>query len=460
MGDSQNMKKGIFSFRIISSLLVIITLVGVAFGVLYFRTNHAAHAASNYNPHPVTIKPIYQKVGVVPSAPVFSCQTTNPAGCYGPQQIRTAYGIQQVLDEGITGKGRTIVIIDAFQSPTIRNDLHVFDTLFGLPDPTLNIIAPDGLTPFDPTSADQIGWSGEITLDVEWSHAVAPGATIDLVLSKSDMDADILSATKYAIDHNLGDVISQSFGEAEQCMDPNLLKLQHQLFQEATLKHITLFASSGDQGAAQPTCDGTSYFKAVSTPASDPLVTGVGGTRLYANGLTGEYYNETVWNEPGIGASGGGFSVIYKAPFYQVGIPDIQANGFRRGVPDVAYNAAVNGGVLTVWSSSGLGQNLVFRFGGTSAGSPQWAGITTLADQAAGHRLGFLNAAFYAISKVPFLYSKLFHDITVGNNSFDGVTGYNAHPGWDPTTGLGSPQANNIVALLGQYCHPTDGNNL
>ena len=172
------------------------------------------------------------------------------------------------------------------------------------------------------------------------------------------------------------------------------------------------------------------------------------------------YQNETVWNESGVGASGGGYSVVYKAPFYQRGIPDIVAHNNQRGVPDVAYNAAVNGGVLAVWSSSGQGQNLVFRFGGTSAGSPQWAGITALADQYAGHRLGFLNAAFYAISKVNFLYAKTFHDITVGNNSFDGVTGYNAHAGWDATTGLGSPKAYNLVSLLGQFCHPKDGNGL
>lgn len=454
------MKKGKISFRIISSALVVMTLVGVAFGVLYARTTNVAHAADSYTSHPVVVKPIYQQVGSISNATVFSCQKTNPAGCYGPQQIRAAYDIQPLLDKGITGAGRTIVIIDAFQSPTIKNDLTVFDKVFGIPDPTLNIIAPDGLTPFDPNNADEVGWSGEITLDVEWAHAVAPGATIDLVLSKSDMDADILSATKYAIDKNLGDVISQSFGEAEQCMDPNLLKQQHQLFAEATAKHITLFASSGDSGAAQATCDGKSYFLAVSTPASDPLVTGVGGTRLYADGLTGVYNNETVWNESGIGASGGGFSVVYKAPFYQRGIPDIAANNNRRGVPDVAYNAAVNGGVLAVWSSSGQGQNLVFRFGGTSAGSPQWAGITALADQYTGHRLGFLNVAFYAISKVNFLYAKTFHDITVGNNSFDGVTGYNAHAGWDATTGLGSPKAKNLVTLLGLFCHPSDGNNL
>src|SRR5439155_4807026 len=150
-------------------------------------------------------------------------------------------------------------------------------------------------------------------------HAVAPAAKIVLVLAKSNDDADILSATRFAVDHNVGDVISQSFGEAEQCMAPNLFKAQHKLFAKATAKGITLLASSGDQGAALPTCDNTSFFKAASTPASDPNVTGVGGTRLFANGLTGAYASESVWNEPDFAsAGGGGFSVKFRAPLYQL----------------------------------------------------------------------------------------------------------------------------------------------
>jgi len=140
--------------------------------------------------------------------------------------------------------------------------------------------APDGLTPFDPTSSDQVGWADEISLDVEWSHNIAPGAKIVLVLSKSDMDADLLSALKYAVDNNLGDVISMSFGEAETCVGippgPALNAAYHAVFVEATQKGITLFASSGDQGAAQRTCDGSSWIKSSSSPASDPLVTAVG----------------------------------------------------------------------------------------------------------------------------------------------------------------------------------------
>jgi subtilase family serine protease len=109
---------------------------------------------------------------------------------------------------GITGKGRTIAIVDAFQSPVIRDDLALFDQTFGLPDPKFTIVAPDGLTPFDENDPNQVGWAAEISLDVQWAHAIAPDAAITLVLAKSNEDADILSATRYVVDHGLADVIS------------------------------------------------------------------------------------------------------------------------------------------------------------------------------------------------------------------------------------------------------------
>ena len=238
-------------------------------------------------------------------------------------------------------------------------------------------------------------------------------------------------------------------------MDSKTHQQTHDLFVLAALKGITVFASSADQGAALPTCDGSTFFKSVSSPASDPLVTGVGGTLLDADGLTGAYHSESVWNEPAIeAASGGGFSTLYSRPAYQIGSTG-RNNG--RGVPDVAYNAGVfTGGVLAVWSSSGFGANLLFGFGGTSAGSPQWAGITALADQKAHHRVGFINPVLYALSFTKD-YAKDFHDVTTGNNTFvgeggDGVTvtvqGFNAAKGWDPATGLGTPNVANLLSLI------------
>jgi subtilase family serine protease len=379
---------------------------------------------------------------------LFQCQTgarlgpPAPPFCYGPDQIRAAYGIKPVLDSGITGAGRTIVIIDAFQSPTIRQDLALFDHIWHYRNPTLNIIAPHGVTPFNSADPVQVMWAAEISLDVQWSHAVAPGATIDLILAKSGSDADILSVTKYAVDHNLGDVISQSFGEAEACAAPALLAQEHAVFESATSKGITLFASSGDLGSAQPTCDNKSLVLSASTPASDPNVTAVGGTRLLANATSGRYGSETVWNDD-LGASGGGFSNLYQRPGYQA---PFQSNAKQRGVPDVAYAGDVRGGFIAAFGVP-FGVGGLFVFGGTSAGSPQWAGIIALADQKGGHRLGAINRSLYQIARGG-SYSRAFHDVTAGNNAFFGLPGYSARPGWDAATGLGSPDAARLIQLL------------
>ena len=410
----------------------------------------------------------------VPGDAIFTCQEPGASPiCYAPSQIRGAYNIQALLDQGYTGVGKTIVIIDAFQSPTLPQDMNVFDSVFGLPPmsgldgpnssrlATFQQIAPDGLTPFDGTDPTQVSWSGEISLDVEWAHAIAPGANIVLVLAKSNADTDILSATKYAVDHRLGDVISQSFGENEACVDPSTALQQHAIFVEATLKNISLFASTGDLGAAVSTCDGSSLVKGVSSPAVDPLVVAVGGTALTAT-LDGAYVEETTWNDP-FGAPGGGYSVLYKKPFYQLAA----VRGHKRGIADVAYDAAVSTGFLVAWSQgdpANVGQ--FFIFGGTSAGSPQWAALIALADQRAGYDLGFINQGLYLLGLHRHRYSESFHDITTGNNSVEvqdasgnilDITGYEAERGWDPPTGLGSPNGITFVDKLLRYVSPLDG---
>jgi subtilase family serine protease len=199
-------------------------------------------------------------------------------------------------------------------------------------------------------------------------------------------------------------------------------------------------------------------------------VTGVGGTELHAarycltalgcnpaaNPAPGTYQGEIVWNEPGIGATGGGFSVLYDEPSYQQGTIH---GGKQRGVPDVSYNAAVLHGVLTYLNIPGIPAGF-YLFGGTSAGSPQWAAILAIADQKAGYNLGFINRALYHIGQAPPHYSASLHDVTSGNNaaSFTGVAGFNAGPGWDATTGLGSPKADQLVDYLIQLVSSGDGN--
>lgn len=370
-------------------------------------------------------------------SPPFRCQQPGAAmPCYGPPQIRAAYDVQPLLDRGITGAGRTIVIVDAFQDPMLQSDIAAFDQIWGLPAADLTTVAPDGLTPFDPTSHLQIGWAREIAIDVEWAHVIAPGAKLELVLAKSEQDADIFSATRFAIAHNLGDVISMSFSEAESCPSAQFLADEHRAFERAAEKGITLVASSGDTGPAQHACDGA-LVAAAGTPASDPLVTAVGGTRLVADVTTGSYQSESGWGDR-FGASGGGFSAVYRRPGYQAGFFE---SSRMRGLPDVAWSADAYGAVIA-FALGGLGASF-----GTSAPTAEWAGVVALVDQAAGQRVGPLNRFLYRLGKSS-LYHSVMHDVTSGGNAFAGFTGFSAGPGWDPVTGLGTPEVAKLLALV------------
>jgi subtilase family serine protease len=417
----------------------------------HFVASRVTAARSAGRVTPAVSSPLaYKYVGKASAATaLFSCQEPGAAlNCYTPQELATAYDIPSKL----TGAGQTIVIIDAFGDPTITQDLAVEDSTFGLPAANLQVIYPDGKPAFDPANTDEVDWSGEIALDVESSHAIAPAATIDLVISKSDQDADILNALKYVVGHHLGSVLSQSYGEAESCEAPSIVKADHLLFTEAAAEGVSVFASSGDNGAAQPSCDGSTMIKSAGLPAADPEVTGVGATSLTASQPDGTYESEAAWNDV-YGASGGGYSTIFPAPHYQKGSP----HGSGRGVPDVSYSGDVNNGLLIAWSQGDPTQvGNIYLFGGTSAGSPQWAAITALADQSAHHSLGFLNDKLYAIAHSP-LYSYVFHDVTTGDNtisfidpsnSTETITGYSAATGWDPVTGLGTPDAAHLIQVL------------
>ncbi|HTT00535.1 MAG TPA: S53 family peptidase [Steroidobacteraceae bacterium] len=431
------------------------------------RAHHGAIASPAFVMGP---RAVPAAVGAQVTYGLFTCQVNQVPGvnCLDPYEVRHAYGTDTLINKGLDGTGKTIVIIDAFQNPNIMEELIDFDAFYGLPVANFTQIEPQGPPPaFDENNGDMVSWAVEISLDVQWAHAIAPGARIVLVLAVSDADQDIYNATKYAVDNRLGDIISQSFGENEACMDPNLVIQQHAMFAEATLKNMTIFASSGDFGAGQPTCDGSALVQAAGTPASDPLVTAVGGTTLDAayyciadlgcnpkkHPAPGTYLGEVVWNEPAYGASGGGFSVLYDKPAYQQGFVD----GSALGVPDIAYNASVNNGVLTVLDIGDVAPLGFYLIGGTSAGSPQWSAITAIADQKAGHDLGFINAALYRIGDKQPIYNSALNDIKKGNNSFDGVTGFSARPHWDATTGLGSPQAVDLVNDIILLHSPLDG---
>lgn len=367
---------------------------------------------------------------------LYACQSnTNPQPllCYGPYQIRQAYDVTALLKKQVTGKGSSITIVDAYGSPTIRKDLQAFNQAWGLPSSQLNIIAPFGVHGSDST------WISETSLDVEWAHVMAPGATINLVLAKSSSDVDLYNALKYVVKHNLGDIVSLSYGENEHCVDPKLRRAEHSTLKEGTGKGMTFLVATGDLGSVQLTCNNSAYQQAVSFPADDSLVTAVGGTALTANATTGHYVSETAWNESGSfnKATGGGYSSLYAAPDYQKGILGA-ARG--RGVPDLALNASVVGGVLVYENSRSTGHTTINIMGGTSAATPELAGILADGVQLAHHRLGSINPALYKLGAGP-LYHKVMHDIISGDNTLSstGYSGYRAATGWDPATGWGSP---------------------
>lgn len=384
----------------------------------------------------------------------FPCLASNT--CYTPQEEAAAYDVPH----GLTGAGQSIVIVDAYGYPTLSADLAWEDKEFGLPSPDLHVAYPEGqpTSPFDPNNPVDVGWSGEIALDVESAHALAPGAKIYLILAKSDSDTDMENAVHYAVTQHLGSAMSLSWGEAESCESLQVASNENLYFREAEANGTSVFAAAGDLGAAMPTCAGTSDFKSVGLPASDPLVTGVGGTSLNATQPTGAYHSEKTWNNSS-GASGGGYSTLFTRQSFQ----DQPGANHWRGVPDVSYSADPYKGLIVYWSGGVVAQEGSYIIvGGTSAGSPQWAAIVALADQAYRNKLGDMNNRLYAIAhRSASVYASAFHDIIGGNNTITAatlngvvttpvtVTGYSAVKGWDPVTGLGTPN----VAHLFNYLH-------
>lgn len=387
-----------------------------------------------------------------------SCRTYIGIPCYSPREIQNAYGLTSILDAGFTGAGETIVIIVSFGSPTILQDLQTFDADYGLPDPpSFTVLAPLGAVPFDPTNSDQVGWASETTLDVEWAHAMAPGANIVLLTSPvSESEGvqgmpEFLFLEQYALDHHLGKIISQSWGATENTLftaaGQQVFEAFERFYQDAAQQNVTVLASAGDNGSANQQIGGTTYypFPTVIFPASSPLVTAVGGTSLYAD-TSGNYQSETVWNNS-LGAGGGGVSQQFSEPLYQkLLLNSVQKTlGNHRGIPDIAYNADPSTAILIyVGFFPNPNDNGYYIIGGTSEGSPQWAGIIADANQLAGHPLGFLNLKLYSLGALVG-QSQFFHDITNGNNSFNGVPGYGATIGWDLASGWGTPNLGKVV---------------
>jgi subtilase family serine protease len=289
-----------------------------------------------------------------------------------------------------------------------------------------------------------------------------------------------MDAEQYVVDHGEATVITQSFGAAEETFGSpqSLLNLRH-AFISAAADGVTVLASSGDGGSSNaektPIKNPKTFpFPTVGWPASDPLVTAVGGTYLCTNPFTGTGIDTTdppvecqSPANPGVReygwiASGGGFSHIFPKPSYQDTLPaNSTPIGAMRGVPDVGYNASSHTGVLVYDTAPGDATGGLhcppsgdpcsagwYDVGGTSASSPQWAGLVAIADQIAGHGLGQINSTLYTLASGS-NYSTYFYDVTHGNNQADPtVPGYPATTGWDPVTGLGTPNAATLVPAL------------
>ena len=391
-------------------------------------------------------------------------QTTSSFIYYTPSEIRNAYNATSLLNDGYTGSGVTISIVDAYGDPYIQSELNNFSATFGIPTTTVNVVCVDG--PCNYYNGMTYGWNSEIALDVEWAHAMAPGATINLYIG-SNSGQPLYDAVAAAVAGTNGNgtylspssIISMSWGTPENDIGESGAVAPvfgenypwlNEVFQQGAAEGITFFASSGDWGAYDQAMGQTSPYGGAIYPSTDPFVTGIGGTSLYmstksgylqlpAANATGSYGYETAWswNNRYDWATGGGFSTFFSQPYWQTG-PGVPS-GETRGAPDVSWDADPLTGVLVYVDGA------FYDYGGTSVGSPSWAGSMALIDQKAGHDLGLINPSLYSILKNPSDYTRAFHDVTVGDND-----PLQAGPGWDPLTGVGTPNIGELAYYLAQ----------
>ncbi|HEX3582065.1 MAG TPA: protease pro-enzyme activation domain-containing protein, partial [Thermoanaerobaculia bacterium] len=396
--------------------------------------------------------------------PVSMPEYTSGTSHYlAPADFSTIYNTNPLYTAGTNGSGQTIAIVG--RTDVALADVQYFRSFFGLPanDPQF---VHNGTDPGDLGGGEET----EADLDVEWSGATAPNATVKFVISASTQTTDGVDlSAQYIVNNNLAPVMSTSFGQCESSMGTTENNFYNNLWSQAASQGISSFVSSGDSGAAG--CDGGSATsgtgRAVSGLASTPYNIAVGGSQFNDTASPSTYWNSTnnstnqssaksyipeiAWNESanvsggsGLWSSSGGVSTLYAKPSWQVcvGVP---ADG-KRDIPDVALTAAGHDGYLIVQghtsSASGLGS-----VGGTSAASPSFAGLMALVVQKTGARQGNANTKFYSLANAQYASggTVIFHDVTSGNNSVPGVTGFNCGTGYDAVTGVGTVDANSMV---------------
>ncbi|HXI42978.1 MAG TPA: S53 family peptidase [Bryobacteraceae bacterium] len=414
-----------------------------------------------------------------------------PCG-YSPSELQAAYNMNPLYGAGLNGAGETVVITDAFGSGTIQQDAQLFSQIYGLPAPNLQVMKGGGLfhNPHD------VGWDVETTLDVEWAHAMAPGANIALVLA--DDHASLDEAINYAVVHHLGNTISNSWGSVEGLGNPAQFHRINRILQMAAAQGIDVNFATGDFGDFTPLVG----FVTVNFPASSPFATGIGGTSLFLNPdnsiafQTGWGNNLTkIANPIAQGSSplnpplnegfnfgaGGGPSLTFARPAFQSGL---SVPGNTRLVPDISLVADPFTGVEIIQTIGG--QAFVEVIGGTSLATPMFSGLMAIAAQKAGHGLGQAAPLLYnlpagAIADVTNLGSP--NNVTgkingtpisadqlaapLGNTTsyvsalynspfstswfvitFGTDTSLTTGPGWDNVTGVGTPNGANFVAAI------------
>lgn len=386
-----------------------------------------------------------------------------------PADFATLYGLDSVYAT-VRGAGQRIAIVA--RTNFRMDDTRAFRAFFGLPprDPILVLNGPDpGLLVYDPALL-------ETNLDIQWAGGVAPDADVVVVVSKSTATTDGIDLSSlYAVDRNVAGIVSVSYGACEQSLSAAENTFYGNVWLQAAAQGIAVLVSSGDSGAAgcQSSAASRGTFPAVNGLGSSPYATSVGGTQLDDGGNPLRYWGttndpttrksvllpipEVSWNESGsmaggqgVLASGGGASALYARPSWQ-SVPGVPA-GTRRLVPDVAVSAGSRAPYYLVHLGS------LTAVYGTSAGAPAFAGVAGLLEESAGGRLGSLNPILYELGRRQYAEGTIsvFRDVTSGSNTVPGVEGFDAGPGYDAVTGLGSPDGAALVAALPAVLAPGD----
>ncbi|MCL5319001.1 MAG: S53 family peptidase [Thaumarchaeota archaeon] len=401
-------------------------LLGVEFRLYLNSNNETVYSVISSPKLPYRFAPLVYGVAGLNNATVMRApHQFAPMGQAGqppfnPQQIRSAYGVTSLLDRDVDGSGQNITIVVAYGSPTLSSDLTVFANQYSVKRTHGTIYYPSG----QPRTQNS-GWAKETTLDVTWASVMAPGATINVVVSPTP-DQTLWGAVNYAVSKNLGKIISLSWGDNESPDD----EMYEPILQQAVAQGISVFVSSGDCGAFATTSAGCSQTqRIVSYPASSPNVIAVGGTTLTLDSQN-RYQSETAWSK-----SGGGVSNIFSRPWWQ------QGNGLPastlRSIPDISMVGDPKTGVPIYVSGQWISS-----MGGTSLSAPLAAGAYALANNLIGSRLtnssasnpnlGFAAPLIYTFARSS-NYSSIIHDTVSGSNGY-----YQTGQGWDSVTGWGS----------------------